>query len=115
MTKILAGIAGLTLMATAALPLQASAAEQKPGISKENAQLTEVSSQRRYYRHRYGHRYWGPRYYARPYLGPRYYGGYGYPYYGGYRGQYSPSPSLGVRPVRFRPLFGPRAAHPPPP
>ena len=62
MSKILAGIAALTLMGAAALPVQASAAEQKPGISKDVSQATEISAQRRYYRHRYhGRRYWGPR------------------------------------------------------
>ena len=80
MTKILATIAGVTLMTAAALPLPASAAEQKAGISKDVSQATEISAQRRYYRYcYYGRRYWGPRYYARPYWGPRYYG-YGYPY-----------------------------------
>jgi len=59
--------------APAAFPLPASAAEQKAGISKDVSQATEISAQRRYYRHRYyGRRYWGPRY-----------GYYGYPY-GGY-------------------------------
>ncbi|TMJ01937.1 MAG: hypothetical protein E6G97_13955 [Alphaproteobacteria bacterium] len=100
MSKILAGIAGLTLMATAALPLQASAAEQKPGVANERAQSTELSSQRRYYRHRYyGRRYWGPRYYARPYWGPSYYG-YGSPYYG-YPGYYRPGLALGIGPFGF--------------
>ena len=101
MTKILAGIAALAIMGAAALPFPASAAEQRSGISKERAQISEVSSQRRYYRHRYyGHRYWGPRYYARPYWGPRYYGGYGYPYYG-YRGYYRPGLAFGIGPFGF--------------
>jgi hypothetical protein len=101
MTRILAGIAALGIMGAAALPFPASAAEQKSGISNESAQLTEVSSQRRYYGHRYyGRRYLGPRYYARPYWGPRYYGGYGYPYYG-YRGYYRPGLAFGIGPFGF--------------
>ena len=98
MSKILAGLAGLTLMTAAALPLPASAAEQKPGISKDVSQATEISAQRRYYRHRYyGRRYWGPRYYARPYWSPRYYG-YGYPY--GYP-YYRPGLAFGIGPFGF--------------
>jgi hypothetical protein len=102
MTKILAGIAALTLMSAAALPLKASAAEQKPGISKEVSQPTDVSAQRRHYRHRYyaRHHYWGPR----RHWGPRY--GYGYPYpYGAYGypyGYYRPGFALGVGPFGFR-------------
>jgi hypothetical protein len=99
MTKILAGIAVLTLMSAVALPLKASAAEQKPGISKEVGQPTDVSAQRRYYRHRYyARQYWGPR----RYWGPRY--GYGYPYpYGGYPyGYYSPGLAFGFGPFGLR-------------
>ncbi len=102
MTKILAGIAALTLMGAATLPLQASAAEQKPGISKEVSQTTDVSAQRRHYRHRYyaRHHYWGPR----RHWGPRY--GYGYPYpygaYGSPYGYYRPGFALGLGPFGFR-------------
>ena len=98
MTKILGTIAALTILGAAALPLPASAA-QKPGIAKDSAQVTDVSSRRRYYRHRYYVRrhYWGPRYYARPYWGPRYYG-YGYPY--GYP-YYRPGLALGIGPFGF--------------
>src|SRR5215212_9018670 len=97
MTKILAGIAALTMLGAASLPLQASAAEQQQGVSKN--QVTDLSSQR-HWRHRghYGYRPWGPRYrygYRGPryrHWGPRYSSwgpGYGYPYpyrygYGGY-------------------------------
>ena len=98
MTRILAGIAALTIMGAAALPLQASAAEQKPGLS--NGQSTDLSSRHRGWRHGryYAHRYWGPRHY----WGPRYsyYGyPYGYPYYG-----YRPYPGIafGVGPFGFR-------------
>jgi len=103
MTKILAGIAALTLMGATALPLPASAAEQKPGISKEVGQSTDISAQRRHYRHRHyaRHHYWGPR----RYYGPRY-GSYGYPYpYGAYGypyGYYRPGFALGVGPFGFR-------------
>src|SRR5437879_6107006 len=110
MTKILVSLAALTIVGAAALPLQASAAEQKPGISTERIQSTDVSSRRRYYRHRYYARhYWGPRYYARPYWGPRYYArpywgpryyGYGYPYYG-YPGYYRPGLAFGIGPFGF--------------
>ena len=100
MTKILVSLAALTIVGAAALPLQASATEQKPGISTERIQSTDLSSRRRYYRHRYYARhYWGPRYYARPYWGPRYYG-YGYPYYG-YPGYYRPGLAFGIGPFGF--------------
>ena len=103
MTKILGTIAALTIIGAAVLPLPASAAEQKPGISKESTQSTDVSARRRYYRHRYYVRrhYWGPRYYARPYWGPRYgYYDYGYPYYG-YRNYYRPGLAFGIGPFGF--------------
>ena len=100
MTKILAGIAALTLMGAAALPLQASAAEQKPGISKEVSQTTDISARRRHYRHRYYARHYvGPR----RYWGPRYGYGYPYPYY--YRPHYyQPAPfvSFGLGPFGLR-------------
>jgi hypothetical protein len=94
MSKLLAGIAALTLLGAAALPLQANAAERHHGISK--VQSTEMSAQRHWRRH-YG--YWGPR----RYWGPRY-GYYGYPYYGyGYPyGYYRPGFALGVGPFGFR-------------
>jgi len=97
MTKILAGIAALTLMGAAALPLQASAAEQKPGIS--NVQTTDISARRRHYRHRYYARHsMGPR----RYWGPRYGYDYPYPYY--YRPYYQPAPfgSFGLGPFGVR-------------
>jgi hypothetical protein len=104
MSKYLAGLAALTLMGAAALPLQANAAERHHGISSNHA-TTTLSAQRHWrhggYRHwgpRYGywrHRYWGPRY---GYYGSPYYG-YGYPY-----GYYRPGPfvSFGVGPFGFR-------------
>jgi hypothetical protein len=99
MSKFLTGMAALTLLGAAALPLQATAAERHDGIS--NAQSTELSAQHRYWRGRhYGYRYYGPR----RYWGPRY--GYygGYPYYGyGYPyGYYRPGFALGVGPFGFR-------------
>ena|SRR6185295_12083773 len=97
MTRILAGIAALTIMGAAALPLPASAAEQKPGLS--NVQSTDMSAQRRHWRGRYyARRYWAPR----RYWGPRY-GYYGYPYgypYYGYRAY--PGVALGIGPFGFR-------------
>ena len=103
MTRILAGIAALTIMGAAALPLPASAAEPKAGISKEVNQPTDVSSRhRRWHRGYYvpRHHYWGPRYgyyrypyryrYAYPY---RY--GYGYPYY------HRPGIAFGIGPFGF--------------
>ena len=104
MTKILTGVAALMIIGAAALPVPAGAVEQ--GITK--AQPTDVSSQRRHWRHyrHYGHRYWGPRrYYGHRYWGPRYrYGYYGYPYRYGYRiPVLSPAgPRLWHRPVRVR-------------
>jgi hypothetical protein len=98
MTKILVSIAALIVTGATALPLPASAAE-KPGLS--NVQTTDISAQRRHYRHRY---------YARHHVGPRrYYGpryGYGYPYpYGAYGypyGYYRPGFALGAGPFGFR-------------
>ena len=103
MTRILAGIAALTIIGAAALPLPASAAEPKAGISKEVYQPTDVSSRhRRWHRGYYvrRHHYWGPRYgyyrypyryrYAYPY---RY--GYGYPYY------HRPGIAFGIGPFGF--------------
>ena len=95
MSKYIAGFAALALMGTAALPLQANAAERHAGISKQS---TDMSAQRhwRHYGYRYGgpRRYWGPRYgyYGNPY-------GYGYPY-----GYYRPAPfvAFGVGPFGFR-------------
>ena len=104
MTKILTGLAALMIIGAAALPVPAGAVEQ--GITK--AQPTDVSSQRRHWRHyrHYGHRYWGPRrYYGHRYWGPRYrYGYYGYPYRYGYYGYpYYRRPGLafGIGPFGF--------------
>ena len=97
MSKFLAGIAAVTLIGAATLPLQATAAERHDGISK--AQSTDVSAQR-YWRRHYGYRYYprryyGPRYgYYRPY--PYYGYGYGYPY------GYGPGVGVGVGPFGFR-------------
>lgn len=104
MTKILTGIAALMIVGAAALPVPAGAAEQ--GITKE-AQPTDISSQRRHWRHyrHYGHRYWGPRrYYGHRYWGPRHrYGYYGYPYRYGYGYPYYRRPGLafGIGPFGF--------------
>jgi|SRR5687767_2461000 hypothetical protein len=101
MTKILMSLAALAIIGAAALPVQANAAERKPGISKEVGQPTDVSARRRHYRHRYyAHRHWGPR----RYWGPRY-GYYGYPYPYHYRPYYyAPAPfvSFGLGPFGFR-------------
>jgi hypothetical protein len=76
MSKTLAAVAALIISGAAALPLQANAAEHRPGISKEATQPTDISARRRHYRQRYHVR----RYYVGPprYFGPRY--GYDYPY-----------------------------------
>jgi len=103
MTRILAGIAALTIMGAAALPLSASAAEPRAGISKEVNQPTDVSSRhRRWHRGYYvrRHHYWGPRYgyYRYPYR-YRYaypYRSYGYPY-----GYYRPGIAFGIGPFGF--------------
>jgi len=97
MTKTLATVAALILSGAAALPLQAHAAEQKPGIAIEATRLTDLSARRRHDRHRhYVRRYSvGPR----VYFGPRY--GYDYPYPYFYQPHY-------YRPAPFVPFgFGP--------
>jgi hypothetical protein len=104
MSKILVGIAALTLMGAATLPIQASAAErQQSGIAM--SQSDEMSAQRRYHRRHYGYRHYGPRrhygYYGpRRYYGPRY-GYYDQPYRYGYR-PYYPGVGVGVGPFGFR-------------
>jgi Ni/Co efflux regulator RcnB len=113
MTRILTGIAALMIVGATALPIPAGATEQ--GITK--AQSTELSSQRRWHRHRHwgwhrphwrhwGYRHWGPRYYGyRHYWGPRYrYGYYGYPYryrHWGYRYYHRPAFAFGIGPFGF--------------
>jgi len=103
MYKITAGIAALALTGAVALPLSASAAEQKAGATPHatQGQSTEFSSQRRYWRGRYygyggPRRYYGPRYgYYRGYpYGGYPYGYYGRPYYGGV--------GVGIGPFGFR-------------
>ncbi len=104
MSKFLTGIAAIGLLGLAAMPVTATAAEQQSGVTNNGStvQLTDVSAQRRHWRHhRYGYygprRHWGPRYgYYRPYP---YYGAYGYPY-----GYYRPGPfvSFGAGPFGFR-------------
>jgi hypothetical protein len=104
MSKFLAGLAALALASAAMMPIQANAAEAKSGVTATKAvQSTEISAQRRHWRHRhYGYRHWVPR----RYYGPRYgyyrpypYYGYGYPY-----GYYRPGPfvSFGFGPFGFR-------------
>jgi hypothetical protein len=100
MSRFLTGIAALTLAGAAIMPMQAGAAERAAGVSTAgNAQSTEISAQRRYWRHRYG--YYGPR----RYWGPGY-GYYGYPgyHYGYPYGYYRPAPfvSFGLGPFGFR-------------
>jgi hypothetical protein len=105
MSRFLGGIAALTLAGAAMMPIQAGAAErQAGGISANNAVTsTDMSAQRRYWRHHYGYygprRYWGP---PPPYR----YGYYGYPrpYAYGYPYAYRPGPfvSFGVGPFGFR-------------
>jgi hypothetical protein len=94
MSKFLAGIAALTLVGAAVMPIQASATEREAVASTASkVQSTEFSSRHRYWRHRhYGYRhYYGPR----RYYGPRY-GYYGYPRY------YSPGVAVGIGPFGFR-------------
>jgi hypothetical protein len=100
MSKFLGGIAALTLAGAAMMPIQAGAAEPHAGISVNKAVTsTDMSAQRRYYRHRYG--YYGPR----RHWGPRYgYYGYPAPYAYGYPYAYRPAPfvGFGVGPFGFR-------------
>lgn len=100
MSKILAGIAALSIMGAAALPLQANAADHGTKF-----QSSEVSSQR----HWRGNRYHARRYYAprRFYGSRRYYGGPRYGYYGngypyGYSYGYRPGVAFGFGPFGFR-------------
>ncbi len=98
MSIYLAGLAALTLMGAATLPLQANAAERLNGVSNKSVTL---SAQRHWRGRYYGHRYWGPRY---RYWGPRY-GYYGDPYYYGYGypyRYYRPGFAFGVGPFGFR-------------
>jgi hypothetical protein len=106
MSKYLSGVAALALLGAATFALPATAADRQAGVTAPH-QSTELSSQRRHYRHgRVYARHWrgGPRYYA----GPRYWGPgpvYGfyddYPYYP--YGYYRPGPllSFGVGPFGF--------------
>lgn len=102
MSKILTGIAALTLMGAATMPVQASAAERHAGAS--NLQSTEMSAQHRHHwRHRAWRRpHWRHGYY-RSYWGPRY-GYYGYPYRHryGYPYGYGPGVAFGIGPFGFR-------------
>ena len=99
MSKYLMGIAAVGLLGLADMPLTATAAEQQAGVKSDTAQSTDISAQRRHWRHRhYGYRYYGPR----RFYGPRYgyyrpypYYGYGYPYY------YRPRPFVGIGPFGF--------------
>ena len=101
MSRFLGGIAALTLAGAAIMPIQAGAAEPNAGISTNKAVTsTDMSAQRRYWRHRYGYyprRSLGPRYGYYGYPGPYAYG-YGDPYY------YRPAPlvGFGFGPFGFR-------------
>lgn len=98
MSKLLAGIAGLSLIGLAAMPVTASAAERHDAITNAKVQSTDLSSRhRRWHRYRYG--YYRP--YYRPYRG--YYYGAPYPYAYGYPyGYYRPGVAFGVGPFGFR-------------
>jgi hypothetical protein len=101
MFKALCGIAaGCALLAFASVAPAEAKSRQGAAIGAQTEQADEVSSQRRYHRHRHGwrgHRHWhGPRYgyYGRPYYG----GGY-YPYaYRPYYGYGGPTISFGFGP-----------------
>ena len=99
MSKLLGGIAALTLLGLAAVPVTATAAERQAGATNPNVQSTDLSAQRHWRYRRYG--YYRP-YYYRPYR--RYYYGAPYPYYGyGYPyGYYRPGLALGLGPFGFR-------------
>jgi hypothetical protein len=103
MSRFLGGIAALALAGAAMMPVQAGAADEaRAGISTNKAVTsTDMSAQRRYWRHHHG--YYGPR----RYWGPRYrYGYYGYPgpYAYGYPYAYRPAPfvGFGIGPFGFR-------------
>jgi hypothetical protein len=102
MSRFLTGIAALTLAGAAMLPIQASAAERPAGVTADKAvKSTDLSAQRRYWRHRYHAR---PYYYGGPRYRYGYYGGYPGPYYGYPYGYYRPAPFIGfgVGPFGFR-------------
>jgi hypothetical protein len=90
-------VAAAGLASALALPANAETAQRSDGLRNKSQQVehTDISSQRRYYRHHYGYRrgyHYGPRYgYYRPYrygyYGPYAYGGPGvsFGFYGGPR------------------------------
>lgn len=105
MSKYLAGIAAVSLIGLAAMPVTATAAERQTGASTNSTvQSDELSSRHRGYRHRrqvYRH-YYGPRRYYGPrygYYGSPYRSYYGHPY--GY-GYHRPGVALGLGPFGFR-------------
>jgi hypothetical protein len=99
MSKLLAGIAGLSLIGLAAMPVTTAAAERQDAATNSKVQSTDLSSRhRRWHRYRYG--YYRP-YYYRPYR--RYYYGAPYPYAYGYPyGYYRPGIAFGLGPFGFR-------------
>lgn len=102
MSKYLIGIAAVSLVGLAAMPVTATAAERQTGATNSTVQSDELSSRHRRWHHRrhvYRH-YYGPR----RYYGPRY-GYYGHPYryhYGHPYGYYRPGPAFGFGPFGFR-------------
>jgi hypothetical protein len=101
MSKILASLAGLALLGTAALPLPANAQAKQGGPAK--IQSTEVSSQHGRHHARARHHWRGHRYTHRLYGGPRRYWGPRYGYYDPYPYYYGPPVvSFGVGPFGFR-------------
>jgi hypothetical protein len=90
----------IALGLSAAALFEGSAANAADNTVKAKAatdvtQSTDISSQRRYYRH-YGYRHYRPHYRSYGYAPRRYYGGgYGGPYYGGGYGYGGPSVTFG--------------------
>jgi hypothetical protein len=85
MVKFIAAFAVTTTLVIAAGSAPAAAASQQgvaAGLAKNAAQATDMSAQRRWWRHRYARPWWGFRY--RPYYAYRHYYrpyyAYAYPY-----------------------------------
>src|SRR5262249_43124253 len=96
MTKLLAGVASVSLLAALSLSSPAAATERPDGIRSDKARPADFSAVlRRYHRRRVVivRRYVRPYYYG-GYYPYRYYGGY-YPYYSGYPYYYG-GPSLTI-------------------
>lgn len=100
MTRILATCAAAALSAAFAMPASADTTKRSDGVRTVTEQ-TDVSAQRRHYRHRHVYRHYGPRYgYYRPYYYDAPYYAYA-PRYRYYRPYYGPRVGVGIGPFGF--------------